>query len=82
MTILLHIVVNATQEYFHLLLSSYRCSQELENYRKYDQFKAGSMLPKVEATIKFAKKGGIGIITDIEHLKEALQGKAGTIIKK
>lgn len=56
--------------------------KELENYRKYNQFKAGSMLPKVDAAIKFAEKGGIGIITDIEHLKEALQGKAGTIIKK
>ena len=56
--------------------------KELEHYRKYNQFKAGSMLPKVEATIKFAKKGGIGIITDIEHLSEALQGKAGTIVKK
>ena len=40
------------------------------------------MLPKVEATTKFAKKGGTGIITDIEHLKEALIGKAGTIITK
>ena len=40
------------------------------------------MLPKVEATNKFSKKGGIGIITDIEHLSEALQGKAGTIVKK
>ena len=56
--------------------------KELENYRKYGQFKAGSMLPKVDAAIKFAEKGGIGIITDIEHLKEALQGKAGTIIIK
>ena len=56
--------------------------KELENYKKYSQFKAGSMLPKVEAAIKFAKKGGVGIITDIEHLSEALQGKAGTIIRK
>ena len=55
--------------------------KELENYRRHNQFKAGSMLPKVEAAIKFAKKGGIGIITDIEHLSEALQGKAGTIIE-
>ncbi len=56
--------------------------KELEKYKKYDQFKAGSMLPKVEAAIKFAEKGGTGIITDIEHLSEALAGKAGTIIRK
>lgn len=45
-------------------------------------FKAGSMLPKVEAATEFAKKGGVGIITDIKHLKEALSGNAGTIIAK
>ncbi len=45
-------------------------------------FKAGSMLPKVEAATEFAKKGGVGIITDIRHLKEALAGQAGTIIEK
>lgn len=47
-----------------------------------DEFKAGSMLPKVQAAVDFAQKGGIGIITDIEHLKEALKGKAGTIISR
>lgn len=54
---------------------------EISKLKKYGYFKAGSMLPKVEATTKFAKKGGTGIITDIEHLKEALKGKAGTIIE-
>ncbi|MBQ3296331.1 carbamate kinase [Candidatus Saccharibacteria bacterium] len=46
------------------------------------EFKAGSMLPKVQAAIMFANKNKIGIITDIDHLKEALDGKAGTIITK
>ena len=46
------------------------------------EFKAGSMLPKVQAAMAFAEKGGTGIITDIDHLKEALKGKAGTIITK
>lgn len=46
------------------------------------EFKAGSMLPKVQAASAFASKGGVGIITDIDHLKEALKGKAGTIIVK
>ncbi len=48
--------------------------------QKYGYFKAGSMLPKVQAAATFAKKGGTGIITDITHLKDALKGKAGTII--
>ncbi|MBR3329324.1 carbamate kinase [Candidatus Saccharibacteria bacterium] len=55
-------------------------TKELNHYKKYGYFKAGSMLPKVEATIKFAKKGGTGIITDIKHLESALKGKSGTII--
>lgn len=54
---------------------------ELKALKKYGYFKAGSMLPKVEATIKFAETGKTGIITDIDHLKLALAGKAGTIIK-
>lgn len=56
--------------------------RELENYKKYGYFAAGSMLPKVEATIRFAKRGGTGIITDIDHLHAALSGKSGTIVKK
>ena len=55
-------------------------TKELEGLIKYGYFKPGSMLPKVEATIKFAKKGGTGIITDINNLENALSGKAGTII--
>jgi len=56
--------------------------QEANEYKKMGFFKPGSMLPKIEATIKFAKKGGVGIITDSDHLEEALKGNAGTIIKK
>lgn len=43
-------------------------------------FKAGSMLPKVEAASNFARHGKTGIITDIENLKSALHSTAGTII--
>jgi len=57
-------------------------AREMEGLKKYGYFKAGSMLPKVEAATIFAKKGGTGIITDIDHLKEALAGKAGTIVQK
>ena len=54
--------------------------KEISRLIKYGYFKPGSMLPKVEAAIAFAKRGGTGIITDIDHLEEALQGKTGTII--
>ena len=58
-------------------------TKDMTKYVKDGYFKAGSMLPKVEATIKFASKPGrIGIITDIDHLAEALSGRAGTIITK
>lgn len=57
-------------------------SSEITKLQKYGYFKAGSMLPKVKAATKFAEKGGTGIITDITHLKDALRGKAGTIITK
>lgn len=56
-------------------------ADEMTRLKKYGYFKAGSMLPKVEAAVAFAKKGGIGIITDIENVKVALKGKAGTIIR-
>lgn len=56
---------------------------EINQLKKYGYFKAGSMLPKIEAAAKFAEKPGrIGIITDINHLKEALKGEAGTIVTK
>lgn len=55
--------------------------KEAENYAKEGYFKAGSMLPKIQACINFAKKKKIGIICSIDNLEEALKGKAGTIIK-
>ena len=57
-------------------------AKEINQLKKYGYFKAGSMLPKVEAAARFAEKGGKGIITDINHLKDALKDKAGTIITK
>ena len=56
--------------------------KDAKHLKKYGYFKAGSMLPKVEAATKFAETGGTGIITDIDHLKDALKGRAGTIITK
>lgn len=51
-------------------------------YLENDEFKAGSMKPKVEACINFVKdKNKLAIITDIENALDALEFKAGTIIK-
>lgn len=47
------------------------------------EFKEGSMLPKVEASVSFAKKTGKkAIITSLNKAKEALDGKTGTTIYK
>jgi carbamate kinase len=46
-----------------------------------DQFPAGSMGPKVEAAIRFVIHGhGTSVICKPEHLVDAFQGKAGTIM--
>ena len=57
--------------------------KDLTKHIKAGYFKAGSMLPKIQAAATFASKPGrLGIITDIDHLALALTGKAGTIITK
>lgn len=56
-------------------------STEAERYISSGQFGAGSMLPKMEAITKFAKKGKIGIVTDPKNLELALKRKAGTIVQ-
>lgn len=48
------------------------------------QFAKGSMLPKVEAALQFIEKNPEGsvLITSLEDLGDALDGKIGTLIKK
>jgi carbamate kinase len=41
----------------------------------------GSMRPKLEAAVDFARSGGETLITSFEALAEALEGRAGTRIK-
>ncbi len=51
-------------------------------YQKDGQFGEGNMLPKIEAAIAYldvCPKGSV-LITSIEHVKDALKGKAGTMI--
>ena len=52
---------------------------EAKRYMAEGHFKAGSMLPKVQAIIEFLEGGGRqAIITDPEHLAAALEGRGGT----
>jgi carbamate kinase len=45
------------------------------------QFPQGSMGPKIEAAIQFVRSTGTSVmITDVEHLREALDGQEGTLI--
>ncbi len=55
--------------------------QEATQYIAEGQFAKGSMLPKVEAAMQFAKHGGKAIIASLEQAKFALQGQSGTIIE-
>lgn len=55
-----------------------------KEYILQDEFSKGSMLPKVEACITFVENNpkGVAIITSLEKIKEALEGKIGTKIIK
>ena len=54
---------------------------EAMEYASQGQFPAGSMLPKIQAVSDYVKTtGGLGIITDPEHLSEAVSGSGGTKI--
>jgi carbamate kinase len=55
--------------------------KEAEEYMTQGHFKPGSMLPKVESIINFVKSTGRdGIITSLDKVHEALEGKTGTRI--
>jgi carbamate kinase len=54
---------------------------QIRHYMKEAHFKAGSMLPKIEAAVDFLEAGGNAvIITNPENLLEAMEGRAGTWI--
>jgi carbamate kinase len=56
---------------------------EAEKWLADGQFPPGSMGPKIEAAIDYVKRQGNEVlITDIDHLREALEGEAGTRITK
>lgn len=57
---------------------------QAEKYMSEDQFAKGSMLPKVQAAVMFAKLGDEkkALITLLKKAKDGLNGKTGTIISK
>jgi carbamate kinase len=54
---------------------------EAEKHLSEGQFPAGSMGPKIEASINFVQRTGHEVlITDVDHVRDALDGKGGTRI--
>ena len=56
--------------------------EEAQKYINDEQFGAGSMLPKVQASLKFAQTGKKAIITSLENAQDAISKNLGTIIIK
>lgn len=54
--------------------------EEAEKYISENQFGAGSMLPKIQASLKFAKTGGKSVITSLENAQDAISKNLGTVI--
>ena len=54
--------------------------EEAEKYINENQFGAGSMLPKIQASLKFAKTGGKAVITSLENAQDAISKNLGTVI--
>ena len=54
--------------------------EEAEKYINENQFGAGSMLPKIQASLKFAKTGGKAVITSLENAQDAISKNIGTVI--
>ena len=55
---------------------------EAEQYIREGHFAPGSMLPKVQAAISFARSGGEAIIASLENAAKALRGESGTIVTR
>ncbi|MEW6230027.1 MAG: carbamate kinase [Bacillota bacterium] len=55
---------------------------EARRYMAEGHFRAGSMGPKVQASINFASAGGLAIIASLGRCLDALDGKSGTRISR
>lgn len=59
----------------------YLSLEDIEKYKKENEFKEGSMLPKIEACKEFVcKTEKEAIITSLEKAKKAINKKTGTVI--
>lgn len=57
-------------------------TEEAKKYMGEGHFAPGSMLPKIQAIVDFVDStGNVGIVTDPEHLYEAVYGEQGTKIE-
>ena len=57
-------------------------TEEAKKYMEEGHFAPGSMLPKIQAIVDFVDStGNVGIVTDPEHLYEAVYGEQGTKIE-
>ena len=58
--------------------------EEARRYEAEGQFAPGSMLPKVQAAVKFAesKPGRTALITLLEKAKDGIAGKTGTAVSR
>lgn len=58
--------------------------EEAKQYASDGEFAPGSMLPKVQAAVKFAesKSGRTALITLLEKAKDGISGKTGTVISQ
>ena len=55
--------------------------EEAIRYKKEGHFAPGSMLPKIDAVIRYLESGGKkAIITSPDNIEDALKGKKGTTI--
>jgi hypothetical protein len=57
--------------------------EDAKRYMKEGHFAPGSMLPKIEAALKFveSKPGRKAIITSLDKAVDALEGRAGTTLQ-
>ena len=54
---------------------------EAKEYIKQGQFAKGSMLPKIQAIVRFLEAGGKeAIVTNPESIESALKAEAGTYV--
>lgn len=59
----------------------YLSVDDAKRFLEAGEFPAGSMGPKIEAALEHVERSGNEVlITDIDHVREALEGSAGTVI--